>query len=795
VERQRCIAALALVMFFGCALLQAEPSGSRTLTGTVLDSSGKAIVAAKIVVTLEGSSQHRELTTDAAGRFTITDAAPGAYTIDASAQGFATAHSRSEVGSESAAELTITLSPARLNEMVTVSEALPQSVKKAPVHTPLDARSAESVISETFVRDYTAPNADYSQVVQMSPGAFSWSPNGVGLGDTKTFFRGFSDGQYTMTFDGIPFNDSNDPTHHSWAFFPSQFTGSATFDRSPGSAATIGPANFGGSINLLSRSPRNDGTFNGTVSYGSFNTRLYDLEYEGRPGSRSQLVLDAHNMQSDGYETFNYQKRNAVSGKYQYALSDHSTLTVFGSYVELKSNTPDTNQPTRAAVAKYGDNFLLTNDPSSPLYYGYNTYDVPTDFEYVGLKTDLGGGWTLDDKVYMYAYHNQQHFNSPTKISTTSGIDKTNGYRKYGNLLPLTQTSSLGVFRIGLWSEYSDTDRHQIQSDPRTLVDIATPNFHETFGTTILEPYTEYGLKLSPALTVTPGIKLSYYRQNFVQYADLKKVGNLGGAASVSHDGSYHSWLPSLDARYLLQKNWSAYAQFAEGDVIPPTSVFDVTNAAVSVLPKPTLTKTFQVGTVWTSEKAMFSADAYTTRLDNSYSSSYDAKAIDTIYFPSGTSTYKGVEAEANVLIDRVAVYVNGTIGSAKYNSSGLWVQNAPGDTETLGLTYQEHRVSIGAFAKRVGKMYDDNGSVHQAVPIDPFTIANAFFNLSLGNGSKFSETKIKLGFNNIFDDHNIVNVSPASKTSLADPNDLLTLLPGRSVSLAVTVGFSPKAH
>jgi iron complex outermembrane recepter protein len=799
-KRERRTAVMMLCVLLGCVVSQADPSAEGTsLRGTVLDSSGRSVSSARVVVTNERDAGHRETATDSNGRFSVPGVAAGAYAIEVSAQGFATVRAEAKVTDDAAQDVAITLSPARRTEEVTVSETLPQSVKKAPVHTPLSARSAESVVSETFVRDYTAPNADYSQVVQMTPGAFSWSANGVGLGDTKTFFRGFQDGQYTMTFDGIPFNDSNDPTHHSWAFFPSQFTGGAVFDRSPGSAATIGPANFGGSINLLSRSPRTDGTFNATASYGSFNTRLFDLEYEGRLGAsgKSQLVLDVHNMQSDGYQTFNFQKRNAVSGKYQYAVSDKTTLTVFGSYVDLTSNTPDTNQPTRAAVAANGDNFLLTNDPSSPLYYGYNTYDVPTDFEYVGWKTDLGHGWSIDDKLYTYYYHNQENFNSPTKISTTSGTDKLNGYRKYGNLLPITQTSSLGTLRAGLWSEYSNSDRHQIPSDPRTLIDAALPNFHETYDTTILEPYAEYGLKATGALTITPGVKLSYYKQDFVQYADNgKKIGDLGGLPSVSHTGSYHSWLPSLDAHYLLRSNWSAYAQYATGDVIPPTSVFDVTNAAVSVLPKPTLTKTFQVGTVWTSERATFSVDAYTTRLDNSYSASFDQTASETTYFPSGRSTFRGIEAETNLLVGGgMSVYANGTVGRAEYADTGLRVQNAPGDTETLGLMYQAPRVSIGAFAKRVGSMYNDNGSVHQAVAIDPFTIANAFVNLSIHNSSRFSETKIKLGVNNIFDDHNIVAVSPASKTSLADPNDLLTLLPGRSVSLAVTVAFSPKAH
>ena len=103
---------------------------------------------------------------------------------------------------------------------------------------------------------------------------------------------GSRDGQYSMTYDGIPFNDTNDPTHHSWAFFPAQTIGSTVFDRSPGSAATIGPSTYGGSVSLLSRSLNSDRLLNGTVSYGSFNTRLFDVDFNTgryRHGRRSSL--------------------------------------------------------------------------------------------------------------------------------------------------------------------------------------------------------------------------------------------------------------------------------------------------------------------------------------------------------------------------------------------------------------------------------------------------------------------------------------------------------------------------
>ena len=35
-------------------------------------------------------------------------------------------------------------------------------------------------------------------------------------------------------------------------------------------------------------------------------------------------------------------------------------MTAFTSIVELKSNTPDTKGPTRAQVAQFGDNYLMS---------------------------------------------------------------------------------------------------------------------------------------------------------------------------------------------------------------------------------------------------------------------------------------------------------------------------------------------------------------------------------------------------------------------------------------------------
>src|SRR5438128_3855424 len=53
----------------------------------------------------------------------------------------------------------------------------------------------------------------------------------------------------------------------------------------------------------------------------------------------------------------------------QTTFSPRTVLTAFTSLVELKSNTPNTKGPTRDQVAKFGDNYLMSNDPTRPDYY------------------------------------------------------------------------------------------------------------------------------------------------------------------------------------------------------------------------------------------------------------------------------------------------------------------------------------------------------------------------------------------------------------------------------------------
>src|SRR5262245_28337457 len=370
-----CVIVLTLLV----TSLKAQTAGSlATISGRVLDPDKTVVPNAAVSVKNDLSGAARSTTTGADGHFEVGSLPVGTYTIEVTSPGFTTARS---VGLELAANglenITISLTLASVSQEVVVSEFLPLAATLAPSQSSLDARSAQSVISPEYIQNFTSPTADYTEIVQMAPGTYSFSPNGAGLGDSKTFFRGFQDGDYTMTYDGIPFNDTNTPTHHSWAFFPGQFIGQTLFDRSPGSASTIGPTNFGGSINMMSPALRADQNIRTTFSYGSFDTRLYEAAYNSGQIGKSNLWLDIHQMKSDGYQTYNFQRRNAFALKYQYTFTPRTVMTYFMSLDELRSNTPNHKGATRAQVAQFGDDYLMSNDPTKGDYYKYDFYHIP----------------------------------------------------------------------------------------------------------------------------------------------------------------------------------------------------------------------------------------------------------------------------------------------------------------------------------------------------------------------------------------------------------------------------------
>jgi iron complex outermembrane receptor protein len=822
--------------------MQAQEGALGSIQGTVVDQGGQPIQRASVSVVGSLRNEYAAVT-NGEGKFSLTGVKPGAYSVQISAPGFAVKEQHSiTVSAGNATMISISLNLASVSEEVTVEADSDSSmaVQLALVKAPIDMASPRSEITSQYIRQFTSPVTDFNDIMQAAPGTVSYSTNGIGNGQAKLWFRGFQDGDFTMTWDGVPFQDSNDPTHHSWAYVPAPAISYVDFDRSPGTASDIGPTNFAGSVHLFSPKMGDAMTITGSESYGSFNTNEYLGEFNsglfGGKNPKQNLWFEGHHMTSDGYQTNNDQQRTAGTLKYNYKFSDKTNLTLVGTSVIVDSNTPDSD-PTRQQIAVHGKNYIMDKNQLNPdgtansMWYKFYFYHVPTNFEVATFNTELGRNWRIEVKPYTYSYSNHQHlFKNQSQeltgnaiyapvsvpVTATGAVDKLNQYNRIGDIATASATSRYGVFRIGAWYEYTTTHRYQIKTDPRTWVDSAAlkdMKFHEHFITNSAQPFVEYQFVGLPKWTITAGVKSALYTMHLKQYADGSTVGSLTCAptstraactAYTTHDAYYNNILPSFEANYRIKSNWSAYGQYGRGSEIPPSSVFDATGAQVAVTPKPTTASTYQGGTVVKLDRIMFDADVYHIHYESAYSSykvsdTTRADYGDSYYYATPARNTTGFEAEGNVVVAHgLSLVLNGTFGQAKYEAAAAktlndgkntpvpatpvaWVAGAAKNTASGGITYRDKGFDVGFFNKRIGPRYVDN------------TVNETVNNIAITENINEVAQLDPFWMNNLFVNYTLRKNSffdqskiELSVNNLFDYHDMVGLAPGLSGTAAV---------
>lgn len=872
--RLRALGAMCVAVFCGLTspyVLQAQqPAGPASIAGSIVDSRGAAITHATVSAKNQETGVTAQVVTDSQGQFDLSGLAEGRYTLTVAAPGFAATIQKNVLASAQPARFTVALNIASVAQNIEVSAIAGDSIaaQHALSQDSLDTEVPKSEISSEFIQEFTPPTTDYSEVVNIAPGTISYNSNGVGLGQGTIYFRGFIDGDFDLTWDGIPEGDTNNFTHHSWVWFPGPWIGNVEFDRSPGTASTIGPATYGGSINLFSPDVPSEQSIQPEVTYGSFNTLLIDGRYNtGLLGPKKNigLSIDVHRMTSDGFETLNYIERNAGDIKVLYKLSDRTIVTGFSGVVHTFGNAPN-NSPYRAQIQTYGWNYMMeNNDPTSAFYQAYNLNTIPTDFEYVGVHSTLNHGWIVDAKPYTYSYNNAQYYandggSDATGLATgpngSSGIitlaacgatsegggqnvaptaeaeatappgtysnlpcaiDKLNSYRKYGETSTVSQSSKYGIFRTGIWYEWSTSDRYQIPSDPLTHYDQPVPKFHENYWINSYNPFAEYEWHATQKLSVTAGFKYAYYTFALKQYADDGGVVGVpaNGGPYIASERGFGASLPSASASYRIRSNWSVYGDFGKGDEIPPSSLFEVAGGGpeVGVIGSPMMTTTYQGGTVAKLNRFTVDADVFHVKFQNNYISYTTTNPNNPAYnlneyYLGPDSVTLGFEAEANASLGYgLNLYANGTVDKANYVGSGvpsgLNVADTPSYTQDLAMTYQAHGYDLGIIEKRVGDYYDDNGSYHNQAYVAPYNNLNLFLNYTLRKNRMFDESKIQFGVNNLFNSENITDVFPFNSpvpvgtsayyaSTPVSPLDQVNLTSGRSFTVSFKVGVFP---
>lgn len=510
-----------------------------------------------------------------------------------------------------------------------------RTAEAAPLTASLTTTQPQAAISREFIDNANAAS-DFNELIALTPGvSISGSGNGQGFSETKATIRGFQDGEYNVTYDSIPFADTNNPTHHSTSFFPATTIETVVVDRGPGNASQLGQATYGGNINMYSRAVSDKQGVMGQALLGNWNSFIGRAELQTGKIDKwngAKFALTGQYLKSDGALTNSPVMSKNLFFKGVIPIGTSSKLTILSTWNRnyyyqsdvLKGATCGVAQSGYATlkaahcapssnIGMFGLNYGLSNDPARQDYWKYNRTDKTTDFSYLRLQSDVSSRLSFDNRVYMYGYTNNtmsgntgtvvtgfsgagtptSPYVAVTDASQIPGYNKLNKYRVIGYIGQADYSFGFGKIKAGGWYEHANTWRHTWDFSWTT----GQPNYDQKFFNGIVTG--------SKSTLGYPSINLANikYEQNsswdqFQLFGELelRPVSNLSitpgvkyvnfkrGVNALVNADSYRSpantsatWtrtLPFGTVNWQPTNNWSFYGQYAQGMYVPDLSSF-----------------------------------------------------------------------------------------------------------------------------------------------------------------------------------------------------------------------------
>jgi len=712
------------------------------------------------------------------------------------------------------------------------------ALTQALTDSNLDARQPHSDITIQYISNNVAPTADYATIANIAPSVANVETNGPGLSEAKhTTLRGIDDGGYNVTFDDIPFGDYNSYSHHTTSYFPAKLIGRVNVDRGPGTASTIGLATFGGTMALYSKDPRTGASFVPTLSFGSWNTRLY--HFEGNTGlmpglNQASAIASYQRMTTDGYRTNADMARDTYYIKYLQPVGRSTVVTFLSSVNKISFGNPGT--VTQAQMDTFGRNFGLKEDNAANkldlLNRKYNYQDKTADFEYLGFESRPSNGWKIENKVYTYSYDNRSHekpkVGSGAAAGQMLGSHKGNEYRTYGDTLVFSHEDNTGTFKAGFWYDtttnhrytygvnYDTTGADTIDLTSTALYKAAAPGGNPATlaggagydykyllvdKDTSFQPFAEYQWKVTNDFNLNAGAKYIRFSRDF-----NATVNQTAGRQALVAKRTDAKVTPSFTAHYALERNWSVYAQWAQGIMaLSEGNSFYVDNANLGKINiKPQLSTNYQAGTVFKHDRFNVAADVYYVDFKNyAYSGPADASGDPTYYGVARGAYYRGFEAEATYYLGNgVSAYGNGSINQAVFKGSKLDVPTVPESTAAFGLVF-DHAGFFGSLTeKHVGswKVYDTitnpdllGAGATRSAESQSYWLGDLSLGYGqiFGNGQGFFRSfKARLQVSNLFNKKVQVLDGIDAKPANAYAKDVFNVMPERNYFLTVSAEF-----
>ena len=162
------------LVFLLCAACLCAQSTRGSLRGIVQDSTGARVTGASIEVQTIGSYSIRRATSGAHGEFFVQDLPPGRSEITVSLQGFATASADVQTTVSTIRDVTVTLSPASVQQSVHV-KSQGSSITEQPID--LAGNVLQSVVTSHDLQTLPLPARSFANIAYLAPGTEPVEPS------------------------------------------------------------------------------------------------------------------------------------------------------------------------------------------------------------------------------------------------------------------------------------------------------------------------------------------------------------------------------------------------------------------------------------------------------------------------------------------------------------------------------------------------------------------------------------------------------------------------------------------
>ncbi|MFJ4373657.1 TonB-dependent receptor [Pseudomonas japonica] len=621
----------------------------------------------------------------------------------------------------------------------------------------VDTPRSVTVIPQQVLKDTGA--VSLQDALRTVPGiTFGAGEGGNPQGD-RPFIRGF-DAQGDTSIDGV--RDTGAQTREIFA------VESIEVSKGPNSAIN-GRGAAGGSLNLVSKAPKQADFTNGAFTYGSDQTRRYTLDVNRQflDTAAFRLNLMSHEQNVAGRDAIDYD-RWGVAPSVTFGLGTPTRVNL--NYYHLESDDlPDSGIPYGYKLA--GASAPHVHDKpddggDSSNFYGLKGRDfrkTRADISTISIEHDINDSMTLKNTL--------RHGNTGQDYVLTQPDDSAHNVSQYGTVwrrantrisntaTTTNQTDLFGEFQaLGFKHSYS-TGLEFTQEDTMTSSYVVTPNSKLTcnpgtrpYCTSLAnpnpnDPWTGSIKRNYASVTNTDSTTRAAYAFDTIEldpqwqlnlgtrydaFDTTAKSSTTGKASNNSHFWSWQAglvWKPA--------ENGSIYTSFATSATPPgglvdgaePNPLTAGNSTLVSDL-EPETTKNYEIGTKWDvfHNRVALTAAIFRTEKENTR-----ILVSNNTYQNAGTTRVDGIELGASgKLTDKWQVFAgysylkseavdpglagrSGVVTAGPNPAKGNELPNTPKHSFSLWTTYDvTDKLTLGGGAFYVDDVWGDvNNTVY----------------------------------------------------------------------------------